>query len=131
MDDADHGLVTGDKVDLTVLAGSLGIDPGTYYVVRVDENRIQLAASWCLAGGICTDADDNTVAQQVLELTPAANSSFTLALTDLGLSESTRYTVDYIDANAFRLLDGGSAVKLGRALRYPAASNTRIGSSLA
>ena len=100
----DHGLQTGDRVTVDVLAGTVtGLPDGTYYVIRVDESFVKLASSRCLATGECyTDVTSGSPPVTTRVFTPQTPVAFSassdaliaILLADIAaLSPTTRYRV--------------------------------------
>ncbi|MFK4837745.1 hypothetical protein ACI3KY_18610 [Microbacterium sp. ZW T2_14] len=68
----EHGLQTGDAVVYRATGGPLGglSQDTTYWVIRIDGNRIQLADSQCHALGTCDDGGGGVIPITALGLVP-------------------------------------------------------------
>ncbi|WP_367889442.1 hypothetical protein [Humibacter ginsenosidimutans] len=121
----NHGLATGEAVVYEGASDPLGglTNGNTYYVIVVNANVIQLAATQCEATGGCKDGDDNDIPITPITLTPdtsAAGEAVTHGLylpgqqPIQGLDDGGRYYVVSASSTAFQVskTPGGTPIPL-------------------
>jgi LPXTG-motif cell wall-anchored protein len=110
----DHGLTTGEAVVYEGASDPLGglVNGHTYYVIVVNSNAIQLAATPCEATGGCTDDGDNPIAVTPIALTADKSAAGEAVVQGLwlpgqqpiqGLDDGGRYYVVSASSDGFQV----------------------------
>ena len=107
---ASHGFATNDQV---TIAGTVSLTPGTYYVIRVSANIIQLKTSIIGTAVDLTVAEAGSVTHTPIEPILADTLSLRVALqtyTDDLVGSSEAFIEAFFDISDFDLVDQGAGV---------------------